>query len=155
MCFFNSAEYACLEQREPISTLKNLSCRKYSFQEVTQFLQWNNVQDALTSNIDGFFWRDSCVSSTELNSPTWEEMSLTQSTQWSNVLHLLLLTQMDFFVELHVFFQLYWLGLFGRKWTFLHSEKSYLQKVFLSKSSKFSQGNNVVYVTCSNIDSFL
>jgi hypothetical protein len=55
MCFFNSAEYACLEQTEPISTLKNLSCRKYSFQEVTQFLQWNNVQDALTSNIDGFF----------------------------------------------------------------------------------------------------
>jgi hypothetical protein len=39
---------------EPISTLKHLICRKYSFQKLTQFSQENNVLDATVSNIDGF-----------------------------------------------------------------------------------------------------
>jgi hypothetical protein len=33
ICFFSSAEQAYLETREPILTLKKLSCRKYSFQK--------------------------------------------------------------------------------------------------------------------------
>jgi hypothetical protein len=48
-----SAEYAYLCQRELISTLKNLSCRRYSFQKLTQFSQGNNVLDFPASNTDG------------------------------------------------------------------------------------------------------
>jgi hypothetical protein len=33
-------------------------------------LQENNVLDAAAFNIDGFLWRDTCVSSTKLNRPT-------------------------------------------------------------------------------------
>jgi hypothetical protein len=34
------------------------------------------VLDAATSNIDGFLWRDTCVSSTQLNRPIWNKVSL-------------------------------------------------------------------------------
>jgi hypothetical protein len=45
-----------------MSTLKNLTCRKNTFQKVTQFSQINNVLDAPDSNTDGFFFsRDTCV----------------------------------------------------------------------------------------------
>jgi hypothetical protein len=40
--------------REPISTFKYLSCRKYFFQKQTQFLQVNNVLDGPASKTDGF-----------------------------------------------------------------------------------------------------
>jgi hypothetical protein len=58
-----------LEQTEPISTLKNLSCRKYSFQKLCQFSQGNNVLDAPASNTSGFITRDTYVSSPQLNRP--------------------------------------------------------------------------------------
>jgi hypothetical protein len=35
--------------------LKHLSCRKYSFQKLTEFSQVNKVQDDPDSNIRGFF----------------------------------------------------------------------------------------------------
>jgi hypothetical protein len=63
MCFINSAEWAYVEQRDRISTLINLSCRKYSFEKLTQFLHGNNVLDASASNTDFFFPRDTYVSS--------------------------------------------------------------------------------------------
>jgi hypothetical protein len=59
-----------LEQTEPISTLKTVICRKYSFQKFTQFLLGNNVLDPNASNTDDFLWRDTCVSSSQLNRPT-------------------------------------------------------------------------------------
>jgi hypothetical protein len=49
---------------QPISTLKLLSCRKYSCQKLTQFSQGNNVLDVPASNADGFLSRGTCVSST-------------------------------------------------------------------------------------------
>jgi hypothetical protein len=54
MYFFNLSEQAYLEQTEPVSTLKHISCWKYSFQKLTQFSQENNVLDAPASNNDGF-----------------------------------------------------------------------------------------------------
>jgi hypothetical protein len=54
---------------ELLSTLKNLSCRKYSFTRLTQFSQGNNVLDDTCCNIDFFLSRDSCVSSTQMNRP--------------------------------------------------------------------------------------
>jgi hypothetical protein len=53
MCFFNSGEKGYLEQKMPISTWKNLSCRKYYLQRLTQFTQGHNVLDAAASNTDG------------------------------------------------------------------------------------------------------
>jgi hypothetical protein len=76
MCFFKSAEEAYLEQREPISTMKNLLGMKYSFQKLTEFLQGNNVLHAAASNIDGFVWCDICFSSTLLKSPIANKQSL-------------------------------------------------------------------------------
>jgi hypothetical protein len=54
VCFFKSTEKALLEQTEPISTLKHLSCRKNSFQKQTQLSQGNNVLDAPAFTTDDF-----------------------------------------------------------------------------------------------------
>jgi hypothetical protein len=43
-----------LEKTEPISTLKQLSYRKYPFQKLNQLSQGDNMQDTAVSNIDGF-----------------------------------------------------------------------------------------------------
>jgi hypothetical protein len=51
-------------------------CKKYSIQKVTQFSHGNNVLDAYASNTDGFLFRDTCVSSTQLNKPVWNIKSL-------------------------------------------------------------------------------
>jgi ABC-type uncharacterized transport system involved in gliding motility auxiliary subunit len=69
MCPFNSAEHAYLKQKQPNFTLKHLSFRKYSFQNLNRVSQGNNVLDDADSNIDDFVWRDTCVSSTLLSSP--------------------------------------------------------------------------------------
>jgi hypothetical protein len=36
----------------------------------------SNVIDAAASNIAGFLWRDTSVSSTQLNKPIWRKQSL-------------------------------------------------------------------------------
>jgi hypothetical protein len=64
------AEKAFLEQTQPISTLKQLICREYSFQNLNEFSEGNNMQDAAASDIRDFLWRDTCVSSTLLNWPS-------------------------------------------------------------------------------------
>jgi hypothetical protein len=54
MCFFKSAEKACLGPNEPFSTLKTLICRNYSLQ---YSLRWHrkSVQDSEDSNMGSFF----------------------------------------------------------------------------------------------------
>jgi hypothetical protein len=76
MCFFNSSEQAYLKQTEPISTLKTMTCKMYSFQNLSQFSQGNNVLHTPVCNIDGFLYRDTCVSSTDLNRPIWSKQIL-------------------------------------------------------------------------------
>jgi hypothetical protein len=44
-----------LEETEPISTLKNLNCRKNTFQKLPNFSKGNHVLDASASNTNGFF----------------------------------------------------------------------------------------------------
>jgi hypothetical protein len=63
MCFFNLDEYVHLVQNEHFSTFKSMICRMYSLQKLTQVSLGSNVPNAATSNIDGFLWRDTCVSS--------------------------------------------------------------------------------------------
>jgi hypothetical protein len=58
---------------ELFSILKSMISRKYFFQKLHHFSQGNNVLDAANSNIDGFHWRDTCVSSTHLNKTTWSK----------------------------------------------------------------------------------
>jgi hypothetical protein len=54
-----------------------------------------------------------------------------------------------------VLLQLHWIGQYGTKKTNLHIEKPNLLEVFLSKTTKFSQGNNMLDAAGSNIDCFL
>jgi hypothetical protein len=75
MAFFKSDEYTYWEQTDPNSTFENLSCRKDSFQKLTIFSQGNNVLYAATSNRDSFLG-EIHVSSMQLNSTTWNNMSL-------------------------------------------------------------------------------
>jgi hypothetical protein len=76
MGFFNSAKLAKLELRESISSFKNLSTSKFSFQNLTSFSQGNTVLDAPDSNTNVFFSIHTCVSSTLLNSCIWNKESL-------------------------------------------------------------------------------
>jgi hypothetical protein len=51
--FVHSARQIYLQQREPVSTLKTLSCRKWSSQNLTLFSQGNHVLAGAPSLIDG------------------------------------------------------------------------------------------------------
>jgi hypothetical protein len=52
--FHHLSREELLEKTEPISTLKHLSYRKYSFQKLNRLSQGNNMQDGVVSNIDDF-----------------------------------------------------------------------------------------------------
>jgi hypothetical protein len=56
-------------QQNDLSTLKTSICRKYSFQKLTEISQEDNVVDPEASFIDVILWRDTCVSSTQVNRP--------------------------------------------------------------------------------------
>jgi hypothetical protein len=47
----------------------------YSFEQRNQFSFGNNVLDAALSNIRDFLWRDTSVSSTQLNRPIWSKQT--------------------------------------------------------------------------------
>jgi hypothetical protein len=72
----NSPEEPYLEQNDPLSTLKTVNRKNFSFQKLTLFSQGSNVLDAAASNIDGFLWREREVSSTPLNRTIWSKESL-------------------------------------------------------------------------------
>jgi hypothetical protein len=50
-----------MDKKEPISTLKQLSCRKYSCEIVNLFLQGNNMLEDVASNIDSLLERWICL----------------------------------------------------------------------------------------------
>jgi hypothetical protein len=60
-----------------------------------------------------------------------------------------------FLWEIHLFLHLSSIGLFGRKWAFLHLEYSICGKYSFQKRTQFTQGNNELDVTASNIDDLL
>jgi hypothetical protein len=63
-CSFNLPEHACLEQTHPISTLFPVRSTKYSFQNLTQVSQGNNVPDVPSYNTVGFLYGGTSVSLT-------------------------------------------------------------------------------------------
>jgi hypothetical protein len=75
MGFFNSAERAYFKQRA-YHHLENPKMQEVLLQKLTQFSQGNNVLEDAASNIDGFLWRDTSFSSTQLNSPFCNKGSL-------------------------------------------------------------------------------
>jgi hypothetical protein len=54
--FLQLSWISLFELTEPMSTLKKLSCSKYSLQKLTQFSERNNVLDAPASNTDSCLW---------------------------------------------------------------------------------------------------
>jgi hypothetical protein len=56
--------------------LENFDLQEELLSKITEFSQENNVLESAASFIDGFFWRDTCVSSTQVNRPIWSKQSL-------------------------------------------------------------------------------
>jgi hypothetical protein len=75
-CVSLSQLNSLFRQRQLISTFKTIICRKYSFQKLILFSLGNKVLDANASNTNGCLWRDTCRSSTQLNRPFCNKMSL-------------------------------------------------------------------------------
>jgi hypothetical protein len=116
------------------------------------------------SNIDGFLSRDTYVSSTQLNRPSWNKMcdsSLLDPDRLEVFLSknfnshkdtrcymIRLLTEMLFFQEVHVFLQLSLTVLFGTKCAFLHFENPEGQAVFLSKTNSILTGKKSGTFSC-------
>jgi hypothetical protein len=68
---------------------------------------------------------------------------------------LLLLTQMIFYGEINVFLQLSWIGLLGKNEHF-YILKMLIGRIYsLQKLTQYSEGNNVLDVASTRIDSFL
>jgi hypothetical protein len=61
----------------------------------------------------------------------------------------------SFFGQIHVFLQLSWIGLFGVKTAKINPETSKWQKVFLSKTNSYLQGNNVLDAPTFHTNDFL
>jgi hypothetical protein len=125
--------------------------------------------DTTVSNIEDFLWRNTCVSSTQVNRCIWSKetyhhletpqlrkiscQKLTQFSQGTMCYMLLLLTQMVNFWEIHVSSLL----LNRPIWNKLNHFPPWnydLQEVFLSKTNSALTGNNVLDVAASNIDDF-
>jgi hypothetical protein len=123
------------------------------------------VLDPPASNTDGFIWRGTCVSTTQLDGPIWNKVSLYHpwktydagTFHFKNLLNshreamckmLLLLTPMVFFREIHVFFELSWKGLFGRKIACLHLQNPKLQEVLHSKTNSVLTGKQCARCSC-------
>jgi hypothetical protein len=58
--------------------LENCDWQEVFLSKTTSIPQGRNVLDAAAANIDGFLRRDKCVSSTRLNGPIWNKVSLSQ-----------------------------------------------------------------------------
>jgi len=129
-------------------------CRRIPFKILPQGLtvkQWNNVLGAPVSNIDGFLWRDECVSSTLLNRPIWSKMSLSAVWQLrlAGSISIKKLTQFSQgkqwasfaasnihgfrFGEMHVFLHLGWISLFAANRAYVQLETLKVLQVFHSK----------------------
>jgi hypothetical protein len=76
---------------------------------------------------------------------------LTQFSQINNVLTLMLLTQLVFYWEIHVFLLLSWIGLFGANWVMSTLKHINCRKYSFQNINQFSQGNNVLKAADSKV----
>jgi hypothetical protein len=65
--------------------LENYHTQELFLSKLTQFSEGDNAEDAAASIIDGCLWRDTCVSSPQLNRPIWSKKCLSppRSTYFS------------------------------------------------------------------------
>jgi hypothetical protein len=153
--FLHLSWIVLFEQREHISTLKQLSCRKYLFQKLSKFSKGNIALDAADSNTHCFLLIDTCVSATWLSRPIkkWafphletydlQEVFLSKTKSILTGKHAVDVpdSHTDGFVSKHTCVsQLCWIDLFGKKWAFPHLERYDLQEVFLSKTTSTLTG---------------
>jgi hypothetical protein len=126
-----------------------VSCRKYFFQKLTQFSQGSNVLGfCFLHRLFSFerymcFFNSAELAYLEQSEPMCTLKPLTcRSIPFKNLLNshretmclmLLLLTQIGFFPELHVYLQLSWIGLWT-KWAFPHLEHDDSQEMLPSKT---------------------
>jgi hypothetical protein len=82
MCFITELKRPIWNKRS-LSPLENSDFRKYSFEELTQFSPGNNVLGVAGCNTHALLSRDSSVSSTQLNRPTWIKISLSLASKRS------------------------------------------------------------------------
>jgi hypothetical protein len=122
--------------------LKTMICRNYSFPKLTQFSQGNHELDAYASDTHGFLLGDTCVSSTQLNRPTWTNLNLTPSWKLWFAGHI------PFFWQNHMFLLFSWISLFGIKWVFFHLETCDFQELFLSKTNSILTGYQCSRCSC-------
>jgi hypothetical protein len=132
----------------------------------------NNAVDTPTCNMDGIVLRDTCISSTLLNTSIWNKMrtfsfwksgicskysfrKLTQFSQGINDLVPPACNTRGCLGEINVLFHLIWIGLLRAQWSYLHHEIPLLKEVFLEKLSQFPQGNNALDLPASNTDGCL
>jgi hypothetical protein len=109
-----------------------------------------------------FNFSEQAILSKQKLSPPWNTY-IAGSSPWkinliltgNNVLDPPSLTQMVVFGAIHVFLQLTWIGLFGRKRAILHLENYDLQDVFLTKISSVLMGKQCSTCSSSNTDCFL
>jgi hypothetical protein len=122
--------------------------------------------------MDGIVLRDTCISSTLLNTSIWNKMrtfsfwksgicskysfrKLTQFSQGINDLVPPACNTRGCLGEINVLFHLIWIGLLRAQWSYLHHEIPLLKEVFLEKLSQFPQGNNALDLPASNTDGCL
>ena len=137
------------EQRENLTILKIVPCRKYSFPKLTQYSQWNKVLDAPSSIKDCFLWEIhvflqlNCIDlfGTQRDYLHLENrkmqryafQKLIQFSQGNNVLDAPTSNADGFVSKDTCVFSRCWTDLCRTKWAFLHLEYSGWQHVFLSK----------------------
>jgi hypothetical protein len=145
--------------------LENCDLEEVFITKINSILTKNNVLDTTASHGDGCLRRDTCDSSYQLNRSIWNKMSISLtwklwfsgSIPFRNEINfyretmcynILLLTQMVFFRDIHVFPQLCWTGQFGANSSYIHLENYDFQEVFLSKTNWIVTGQQHTRCSC-------
>jgi hypothetical protein len=143
--------------------IENCDLLELFLPKITQFSQGSNVLDAAAFSIDGFLWRWTYISSTQVNclfGTKWaflhlenydllgELLSKTNSSLQGNKAQDSAPSHIDgFFEEMHVFLQVSCIGLFGGNRPYLHFNPK-LQEVFLLKTTSVLTGKQCVWCPC-------
>jgi hypothetical protein len=122
---------------------ENYVFQKYSFLKLTQFSQGKKILDPAASNIDGFLWRGTWLSSTQLNSPNGENKAYLALETTTNQEVFLSKTNMDGFLLRDICVSSTYLN--RRIWnkvSIVYFENWDLQGVFVSRTNWILAGTH-------------
>jgi hypothetical protein len=139
--------------KTPCLYLETHKLQRVFLSKTNSILKGKQCATCLASNTDGFLPKDTCVSSTQLDRHTGNNMTLLHLQ--NNDLHEVLIQTHSTDKEecdrwswfyTHSFqsrgksvFQLFWIDLFGKKWAFPHFERFNFQELFHWKNYLKSQ----------------